>query len=276
MHIVASLALMALVAGGDRSLDDTSQLSRWYQSVGRPLPHEGFGEFLSRVARTRVDTPYDHSPEMGAEETLRAGLQRFECVSFIESSLGVARCAWRGQSTEGCFVWELLGLRYRSGMMSNYASRLHYFVDWLADNQGRWRLRNVTTGLGGTPVTSNFFYLTRRAAMIPALSSPDARKAIADVEARLSSQSQVVVGRNRIGQAAAGLRDGDIVAITGNKPGRLVTHAGFVSRSEEGIAHLVHASSYHDRVVITREDVSNYVLRRPERRGLIIARPLAP
>ncbi len=240
------------------------------------MQHEGFGEFLSRVARARVDTPYDHSPEMRAEEIFRAELGRFECVSFIESSLGVARCAWRGQPTEDCFVWEVLGLRYRSGIMSDYSSRLHYFVDWLADNRGRWRFRDVTEELGGTPARRSFFYLTRRAAIIPALFSPSTRRALADVEARLSSQPYVVVGRNRIRQAVTGLQDGDIVAITGDKPGRLVTHAGLVSRSEQGIAHLVHASTYHDRVVITREDISDYVLRRPERRGLIVARPLAP
>ncbi len=129
---------MALVASGDRSLDRTSPLSRWYQSVGAPMPHEGFGEFLSRVARTRVDTPYGHSREIGVGENFRPELRHFECVSFIESSLGMARCAWRGQPTEDCFVWEVLGLRYRSGIMSDYSSRLHYFVDWLGDNRGRW------------------------------------------------------------------------------------------------------------------------------------------
>ncbi len=276
MHLLASLALMALVAAGDRSLDQTSLLSRWYQSVSAPKQHEGFGEFLGRVARTRVGTPYGHSRESGLGETFRAELRRFECVSFIESSLGVARCAWRKQPTKDCFVWEVLGLRYRSGIMSDYSSRLHYFVDWLEDNRGRWRFRDVTEELGGTPVRRSFFYLTRRAAIIPALSSPSARRAMADVEARLSAQSHAVVGRNRIRQAVPSLQDGDIVAIIGNKPGRLATHAGFISIDERGIAHLLHASSYHDRVAVTREDLADYVLRRSERRGVIVARPVAP
>ena len=237
---------------------------------------EGFGEFLERVARAQVDTPYDPSLQVGADETFRAELRRFECVSFIESSLAVARCAWRGQPNESCFVWEVLGLRYRSGMMSDYTSRLHYFEDWLEDNRGRWRLRDVTRELGGTPVTRSFFYLTQHAGAIPALSSPDARRAMAEVESRLSSRSQTVVGRERIRGAVGNLRDGDIVAITGNKPGRLVTHAGFISIGETGAARLVHASSYHGRVVATRQDLADYVLRRPERRGVIVARPVAP
>ena len=119
MHVLASLALMALVAGGDRSPHQNSLLSRWYQSVGAPRLEEDFGEFLGRVARARADTPYDHSAEMTVQETFRAERWGFECVSFIESSLSVARCAWREQPTEACFVWELLGLRYRSGMMAS-------------------------------------------------------------------------------------------------------------------------------------------------------------
>ena len=99
---------------------------------------------------------------------------------------------------------------------------------------------------------------------------------MADVEARLTSQPYVVVGRNRIRQAVTGLRAGDVVAVTGGKPGRLVTHAGFISIDEPGIAHLVHASSYHDRVVVTRKDLADYILRRSERRGIIVARPVAP
>lgn len=99
---------------------------------------------------------------------------------------------------------------------------------------------------------------------------------MADVEARLSSKSQAVVGRARIRRAVAGLRDGDIVAITGNKPGRLVTHAGFIYVDEWGRARLVHASSYHRRVVVPRKDLADYVLRRPDRRGVIVARPVAP
>ena len=56
----------------------------------------------------------------------------------------------------------------------------------------------------------------------------------------------------------------------------MVTHAGFVLRSEGGRARLVHASSYHRRVVLTREDLADYLLRRPERTGVMVARPLPP
>jgi hypothetical protein len=270
--VAAALTVTTLLAGVGSSTD----LSRWYQSVGAPLPQEGFGNFVSRVARARVDTPYRHSPEGNGPESFRIELRRFECVSFVESTLAVARCAWRGEPTEACFVWEALGFRYRSGLMSDFASRLHYFVDWLEDNGGRWRLRDMTVGLGGTPVQRDFFYLTRRGARVAPLASPTMRRAMARIEARLSSQPHYVVGRSRIRNAVRNLREGDLVAIAGDKTGRLVTHAGFVSGSSRGPARFIHASSYHDRVVLTRRDVADYVLRRAERRGILVARPLAP
>jgi hypothetical protein len=244
--------------------------------VGERVPGEAFGSFLGRVAAARLDTPYGHASEIRGSETLSVELRRFECVSFLESSLAVARCAWRGESTQECFVWEVMGFRYRSGLMANYASRLHYFADWLEDNGGRWRLNDITGELGGQPVQRNFFYLTRRAPKGPALASFGARRAMAAIESDLSSRSHYVLGRNEFRAAVNELQDGDLIAIVGNKPGRLITHAGLIVRGEGDGARLLHASSYHRRVVVTREGVADYVTRRPERTGVIVARPLPP
>ena len=270
------LSVTVLLHEVDASADRVPILARWYQSVGKPLPGEGFGQFLSRVAQARIDTPYWEASDTTGAEALAVELDHFECVSFLESSLAVARCAWRGKPTEGCFVWEVAGFRYRSGLMSNYASRLHYFVDWLEDNGGRWRLKNITDELGGRPVARDFFYLTRRAARVPALSAPSLRRSMTAIEADLSSRQHSVLGRNSIRSALDAMQDGDLIAVAGNRPGHLITHAGFVVKGEGERARLLHASSYHRRVVVTREDVADYVMRRPARTGVIVARPLPP
>lgn len=258
------------------SADQSSTLARWYQTVGERVPGEGFGSFLGRVAAARLDTPYGYGSEIRGSETLSVELRRFECVSFLESSLAVARCAWRGESTQECFVWEVMGFRYRSGLMVNYASRLHYFADWLEDNGGRWRLNDITGELGGQPVQRDFFYLTRRTSNLAVFVSSGERRAMAAIESDLSSRSHYVLGRNDVRAAVNELQDGDLIAIVGNKPGRLITHAGLIVRGEGDGARLLHASSYHRRVVVTREDVADYVTRRPERTRVIVARPLPP
>jgi hypothetical protein len=277
---LSTLLILLLGAGSipevEASADRVPTLVLWYQSVGAPLPGEDFGHFLSRVAQARMGTAYSGASESTVTEELALEIDRFECVSLLESSLAVARCAWRGEPTEGCFVWEILGLRYRSGLMGNLASRLHYFIDWLEDNEGRWRLKNLTAELGGQPLGRDFYYITQHAAMAPALALPGVRRSMAAIERDLSSRQHVVLQRNDVRGALDAMRDGDLIAIVGNKPGRLVMHAGLIARQEGERARLLHASSYHRRVVVTREDVAAYVMRRPERTGVIVARPLPP
>ena len=236
----------------------------------------GLTRFLGRVAAARLDTPYGYGSEIRGSETLSVELRRFECVSFLESSLAVARCAWRGESTQECFVWEVMGFRYRSGLMANYASRLHYFADWLEDNGGRWRLNDITGELGGQPVTTRLLLSNTTHFELAVFVSSGERRAMAAIESDLSSRSHYVLGRNDVRAAVNELQDGDLIAIVGNKPGRLITHAGLIVRGEGDGARLLHASSYHRRVVVTREDVADYVTRRPERTRVIVARPLPP
>lgn len=260
----------------EASADRVPTLELWYQSVGKPLPDEDFGHFLSRVAQARIGTAYSEAYESTATEAVTLELNHFECVTFLESSLAVARCAWRDEPTEGCFVWEILGLRYRSGLMADYPSRLHYFVDWLEDNEGRWRLKDLTAELGGRPVGKDFYYITQHAALAPALALPSVRRSMLAIEHDLTSRPHVVLRRNDVRRALESLHDGDLVAVVGNKPGRLITHTGLIVRREGEAPHLLHASSYHRRVLITREDLADYVTRRPERIGIIVARPLPP
>jgi hypothetical protein len=279
MFIPAALAFL-LIAGSsvevEAAPDRVPTLVSWYQSVGKPLPGEDFGRFLSRVAQARIGTAYSEAYESKATEAVTLELDRFECVTFLESSLAVARCAWQNEPTVGCFVWEILGLRYRGGLMADYASRLHYFVDWLEDNEGRWRLKDLTAELGGRPVGKDFYYITQHTAMAPALALPTVRRSMVAVEHDLSSRPHVVLRRNDVRGALESMHDGDLVAVAGNKPGRLITHTGLIVRGAGEEPHLLHASSYHGRVLRTRENLADYVTRRPERIGIIVARPLPP
>ena len=99
---------------------------------------------------------------------------------------------------------------------------------------------------------------------------------MAAIEGDLSLRSHYVLGRNDIRPAVDDLHDGDLIAVVGNKPGRLITHAGLILKSKTGTPRLLHASSYRRRVVVSREGLADYVLRRPERTGVIVARPLPP
>jgi hypothetical protein len=260
------------------SPEASSKLESWYREAGAPRPGEPFGSYLVRVASLKLGVGYDDDAPPPGHETLRIDLDRFECVTFIESSLALARCGYRGERTADCFEREVVRSRYRDGTLTDYASRLHYFDDWIDDNGRRNRVRSLTADLGGEPVTRDFFYvskrLARRAAM-PAVERARLQAELVEIESRLSREPHLVLTRERAPAALEKLEDGDVVAFVGERAGLLVSHAGFIDRVK-GEPRLLHASSYHHRVVLTPDDVTRYLLRRPERKGVLVARPLPP
>jgi hypothetical protein len=272
--ILAALVCLSLPADVRPADESDPRLRSWFASLGAPKEGESFGAYLARAAALQQGVPYEKAtvPPAPGPEALRLSLDRFECVSFIESSLAVARCAFARTPTASCFASEIAASRYRGGINSGYASRLHYFVDWIYDNEARRRLRNLTAELGGRPVAMEFFYISRH---LPGAELAELRRAVAATEQSLSARTHSVLARERADALLSQLEDGDLVAFVRERPGMLVHHAGFAYRVG-GTIRLLHASSYHGRVVITPDDVPSYLLRRPERSGVIVARPLAP
>lgn len=253
-----------------------SALGGWFDALDTPTPDESFGQYVARAGRVKWGARYHHPAEQPGPEMLRIDVRRFDCVSFLENVLAVARCGWSATPGESCFLGEVAATRYRGGAVEGFASRLHYLEDWIADNARRGRLEKRTAQLGGTGVRTAFNYVSSHPELFPGLREPGTYRAMGEIELTLSLSSHDVLGRDLVERALSDLEDGDLVAIVGSKPGELVTHAGFVSKSERGTPRLLHASSHHGRVVLTRASVARYVLRRSDRRGIMVARPLPP
>jgi hypothetical protein len=258
------------------SREQAALLAQWYEHLGEPQTGQSYGDFLVRAARLKHHSPYLHFREAGGHERLQVDLAHFDCVSLIDSSLAVTRCAWLGERTEACFLRELIATRYRHGTMGEFPSRLHYLEDWLYDNRVRHRLEDLTQGLGGLLLRRKFSYMSENRHLFPAMEERAIREAIATTEARLSQRIYSVIVRSSVRRADGNLQNGDLVGVVTTEPGRLVGHAGFIVRDKKGTARLLHASSHHRRVVLTIRSLADYVLRRPERWGIVVARPLPP
>ena len=82
----------------------------------------------------------------GEEETLRAPLDRFDCVLFIETALALAQ----GIAVQEDYSYDELpsAASKTSGTatatMDGYCSRLHYFSEWILDNERRGHVQNLT------------------------------------------------------------------------------------------------------------------------------------
>ena len=251
-------------------------LAQWYGQLGEPEPEETFGNFLARAASNKVLSPYRRLDENTGPERPRIDLEHFDCLSLIDTSMAVARCQWLREPTETCFVRELIATRYRNGVIKDFASRLHYLEEWLDDNRARHRLDDLTRDLGGVLLRRRFDYMSEHSSLYPPMSDPIARKAIELTEVQLSQRIYAVIVRRSVREKAQLLQNGDLVGIVTTDPGRLLGHAGVVVRDGHGRVQLLHASSHRRRVVLTSTSLADYVLRREERWGIMVARPRSP
>lgn len=256
---------------------DAALLDAWYEKVGARRPDEAYGALVVRAAMAQLGRPYLDPPAPVGPERMEIRLRDFQCVSLVESSLSVARCLTLGEADAPCFVREVEGFRYRDGTLGDFASKLHYFSEWVTDNARRGRLRELSYELGGRPTPTTYDFMTRHRGRYAPMAEADVFAAVERVERDLATQPlPVVVGRGAVKAAQARLETGDVLALTGTRPGLIVSHAALVYVDLKGVRHLLHASSTQRRVMMQTEDIASYVLRRPERTGFMAARPLPP
>src|SRR6185437_234932 len=106
--------------------------------------------------------------------------------TLVESCLAVARLAGQsGEPTWEGFAREMERMRYRGGRREGYASRLHYFSEWLSDGARRGLVRDLGQELGGTPDPRPLRFMSEHRSSYPALASDAAFRAIAQVEREL-------------------------------------------------------------------------------------------
>src|SRR5690606_19895994 len=107
------------------------------------------GEVMQEVGKEFMARPYLTGVlDKPAEETLICRLDGFDCVTFLESALALSRTIKAEDYSYETYARHMMDQRYRDGEMDGYCSRLHYFSDWIADNERRGNVRNITQSLG--------------------------------------------------------------------------------------------------------------------------------
>jgi uncharacterized short protein YbdD (DUF466 family) len=237
-------------------------------------------ETAVNIGREFLGKPYvAHMLDQHPTEQLVASLREFDCTTYLETVLALT-LAWQEATstpnpiiTEQTFRNYLTKLRYRSGRIDGYASRLHYFSDWLRDNERKGLLTDVTHELpGNLTVAKPVSYMTAATYKYPHLRDPATFKQVALTESALSQQSFSFIPAKNIRQAEGSLREGDIVMLTAARPGLDMKHVGLAVRQPNGRMHLMHASSDNGAVVITPYPISDYVLWHKRLSGIRVGR----
>ena len=257
-----------------------SLVAKAKQENWKALP---IGERTAAVGRALVGTRYK-SFTLEIDNRIEAPSVNFngmDCWTFYEISLAFARML--NDPEEDWTPEQLLHYieldRYRGGQCTGeYLSRLHYLEDWLADNDRRGLVEDLTRSLGGTSVPHSAREMTvgwrhyRYLAANRALLGP-----LGQMEARVSSRPLNQIPKNHVASIEPKLRSGDIIGIVSRDRGGLysTSHVGLALRVADGSLHFMHASSprNYGKVVID-STISGYLARYRTDSGILVARPL--
>jgi hypothetical protein len=251
-----------------------AQASDW-----KSLP---IGERTAAVGRALIGTRYK-SFTLEIDDRVEAPSANFngmDCWTFFEITLGFARMLDEPQAqwTPATLLHNIELDRYRGGQCTGgYLSRLHYLEDWLADNDQRGLVKDLTRDLGGVRANHAAQEMTfgwrhyRYLKANPALLAPLGR-----MEARVSARPLYQIPKNRVARIESRLKSGDIIGIVSrDRPGLYSTsHVGLAYRTADGVLHFMHASSprNYGRVVIDSR-LSSYLYRYGTDTGILVARP---
>jgi len=252
---------------------------RWAAAQG--LDTVPAGEALARMGESFVGTPYRAGTlEAPGPERVVVNLHELDCVTFVETVLALTRFARQdgvaalGDSLAARARYEgyLREIRYRAGIIEGYASRLHYFSDWLASNAAAGHVEIVTGQLGGVPDTRPITFMTSHASAYPALSDSMTFAKIVAVEGRLNSGPvRYVIPKDSIAAIVNGIRDGDIIAATSTAAGLDVSHTGF-ALWKDGELHLMHAPLTGQPVEISPLPLAERIKGITSQWGIMVAR----
>lgn len=241
-------------------------------AADRSIP---IGDLVLKIGMDFLNTPYvGKTLDKSKEESLVVNLHQLDCTTFAENCLALARTIKNEKPTVETFCSELEGIRYRGGKLNGYASRLHYFCEWISDNEERHHVKAVAAQLGGPILPIRLNFMSNHPQEYPQLiNDPETTSLIKSVEERVSAQKYYYIPVNQVESIEKGIMDGDIVTLTTSIPGIDVSHVGILF-NKEGRIYMLHASSTIQKVTITTEPFALYLAKGKKTTGIMIARPV--
>jgi hypothetical protein len=253
---------------------------RW--ATGERLDTLPIGEAIGRLGATFVGTTYTPGTlEQPGPERLGINLRELDCVTFVESVLaltwlirneGVDVLAQQGRAKRR-YEHYLTMLRYRDGDLEGYPSRLHYFSEWLADNEAKGLLTIRTRELGGVPDAEPIDFMSTHRSAYAALADSTFFEEVRRTEQRLNAQGpRIYIPKAQIAAHASEIRTGDVIAATSTVKGLDIAHTGF-ALWQNGQLHLMHAPLVGKNVEISELPLAQRIQGISSQDGIMVATP---
>jgi hypothetical protein len=253
-------------------------LAKFKLASGENLKSKSIGDVIAGIGESFIGTDYKaFGLEREGEEKLVVDLMGLDCTTFVENALVFARIIKKDSVTIECYTRELKFIRYRNGIIDRYPSRLHYFSDWIYDNVNKHAVRDISKELGGDPIKFRVNFMSSHPTLYKHLNeNPSFIPIIRLQEDSISSRIYHYIPKNKAASIESRLRDGDIIAFTTSVKGLDIGHVGLAVKGKDGRVHLLHAPQKNTKVQLTKEPLSDYILRVKDDTGIVVLRALEP
>lgn len=229
-------------------------------------------------ARQFIGRPYvAYTLEASDPETLVVNTRQLDCTTLVENVTALTLCAYRNLYTYRDYQNALVSMRYRGGIIDGYPSRIHYFTEWITENSRAGIVTEIQQP--NPPFTAlqmvKVDYMSKHPQSYKALRlHPEFVSEIRQMEQRVSGQQFRYIPKSDVTNTSLlreTIQDGDIIAITCQKPGLDIAHLGFAVWRNDGL-HLLNASQLHKRVVEEPMTLGEYLSKHPSHTGIRIIR----
>lgn len=273
------LALILMFVSANTFADDEAEIKavkKKLKSFESSLANSDISDIIAVVGKSFQGVEYVAGTldKNANEEKLVIKITGLDCVTYVENVLAIANIIRKGTPDFASYKSEIQNIRYRNGEINGYPSRLHYYTDWIYNNQEKGYLRDITVDIGGEPYSKKINFMSTHTESYKQLSGNDEYiDEIKRVEKNMNKRKLYYIKKGEVDQYYDQLQTGDIIATTTNIEGLDVTHTGFIYK-KNGSTHFMHASISKGEIIISKEELKEYLKGNKKQTGIIVARPL--
>ncbi|MDE6497241.1 MAG: DUF1460 domain-containing protein [Muribaculaceae bacterium] len=258
---------------GDASADTTRINEILADAVARNISSPQ--ERTAYIARQFIGIPYQGHTLEGPQEFLTVRLDSLDCTTFVETAMALSATAGEKRTSWRDYLYNLENLRYRGGKLDGYPSRLHYICDWAVDNAHRGNLTDVTDRIPHCSyVVRSIDFMSNHRNSYPALKDSANFARIRGVEMGYRNHRFPYIKSSdlRMRDVRDALRSGDVVGLVTKLKDLDVTHMGIIIKTDDGVPHLLHASSSNHKVELSAAPLDEFMKRNPSLLGIRVFR----
>jgi len=230
-------------------------------------------DLLIKVGTFFKETPYvAHTLETEPEQLI-FNLRELDCTTFAENCLAIARTIKSKNPSFDQFTKELQYMRYHNGKINGYTSRIHYFSDWIFENNKKKLITDISKEIANIPYSLQVNFMSTHPKSYVQLKDSTLIPVIAGQEQEISKRKMYFIPEEKIAAFEMSLQDGDIAGITTSIKGMDISHVVILQRVA-GRMHILHASQTANKVILSEETLEDYLKNSKSATGIMVARPL--